>query len=198
MHNPAFLVEGQMEQAIIQRICPGVPVRLIGCNGKGVSMEVMAKTLRARFLRLERSHPIVVIFDREKRVEERDELLRSLSSKLDSFGYKGRYVLGMPDRTTEMWILSDWDGVRLKKPDLKEYSGSIEGENGKSIIKRLLPDNVIYHETTLGVELFCSARPERIYSANLSFRELLDKLLFPCHWAVSINERFQPNYMAEL
>lgn len=198
MLSPAFLVEGQMEQAIIQRLCPNVPVRLIGCNGKDVSMTVMAKTLHARLLRLARFYPVVIVFDREKRIEERNDLLKELSFKLDSLGHAGCYILGMPDRTTEVWTLSDWEGVRLNKPDLKEYSGPIEGINGKSVIKSLLPDNVIYHETTLGVELFCSARSDRIYNASFSFRELLDEFLFPCHWAIPINERFQPNYMTEV
>ena len=198
MPNPAFLVEGQMEQAIVQRICPGSAVRLIGCNGKDVSMTVLSKALNARLQRLSRYDPVIIILDREQRTEECNILLNDLSLKLDDLGFSGRYILAMPDRTTEVWTLSDWDEVRRRMPEMKEYHDIAEGRNGKAIIKKLLPDDVVYHETTIGVEMFMSIRPNVVYMKSDSFREFMDKISLPCHWASSISSRFQPSYMSDI
>ena len=43
MSKPAFFVEGKTEQRIVQTLCPGCPVRIINCNGDGVSLEAISK-----------------------------------------------------------------------------------------------------------------------------------------------------------
>jgi hypothetical protein len=67
MPEPAFLVEGQMEQRIIQSLCPNKPVRLIRCNGDDVSMAAIARALNARLRLLLNYSPIIIILDRERR-----------------------------------------------------------------------------------------------------------------------------------
>ena len=48
MPEPAFLVDGHMEQLIIQQLCPKKPVRRIGCNGDDVSMAAIANAYTER------------------------------------------------------------------------------------------------------------------------------------------------------
>jgi hypothetical protein len=44
MNRPAFLVEGKMEQLIVQSLCQGAPVRLINCNGDNVALGSVCKS----------------------------------------------------------------------------------------------------------------------------------------------------------
>jgi hypothetical protein len=83
MPECAFLVEGHMEQLVIQRLCPRKPVRRIGCNGDDVSMAAVAKALDAQLRLLSDYAPVVIILDRERRQETCQELIHDLSALLD-------------------------------------------------------------------------------------------------------------------
>jgi hypothetical protein len=188
MTKPAFLVEGQMEQAIIQAICPNHPVRLIGCNGDSVSMMAVARALEVHFRLLKNYHPIIILFDRERRTESCDALRTELSIYLDQKNHEGQYVIGMPDRTIENWILADWDNLCKTEHGYKAFDGDPEDCHGKSTLRRLLPRHVVYHETTTGVDLFLKCRPEEIYRRHKSFRDFVSRIQIPCYWLKGIGE----------
>jgi len=181
MPNPAFLVDGQMEQRIVQKLCPGHPVRLIGCNGENVSMAAVAKSLNANIRMLKRNHPIIIVLDRERRSQTTDELIAELSLLLDNYGHQGQYVIGMADRTIENWILADWGYIRTQMPGCRQFLSDPEACHGKSAIKKLMPPNVLYHETTIGVDLFLKCRPQEIRKASRSFQSFVSKINLGCY-----------------
>ena len=197
MPEPAFLVEGQMEQRIIRKLCPNRPVRLIGCNGDDVSMAAVAKALNAQMRLLRAYSPIVILLDRERREKRCPELIQELSSCLDSYNHNGRYVIGIADRTIENWILSDRPNIVARDPRYKPLDADVEGEHGKSVIRRLLPTGLIYHETTVGVELFLRCRASQIFAVNKSFQLLIAHLNLECWWLKDIDPRFSPTSWSE-
>jgi hypothetical protein len=193
MPEPAFLVEGCMEQRIIQELCPRKPVRLIGCNGDDVSVAAIAKALNARIRLLGDYHPIIIILDRERRVESCGQLIQDLSALLDNtYNHQGKYVIGMADRTIENWILSDWDSIASQNSSFKALTDEIQGAHGKSEIRKLLPKEIIYHETTVGVDLFLKCRPAQLFASNESFRNFVSQLNIECWWLSEIDSRFAP------
>jgi len=42
MPKPAFLVDGDLEQRVVQRLCPGTTVQIVHRNGKDVALSAMA------------------------------------------------------------------------------------------------------------------------------------------------------------
>lgn len=87
MPQPAFIVEGDCEQRVVQRICPGTPVRILGRNGRDVTVDAMARQVDALSRRfINRNYPIVVIVDREQRNETAEQLSAQLIEKLESQG----------------------------------------------------------------------------------------------------------------
>ena len=50
MSNPAFIVEGQQEKMIFQKLCPSQLVRLLGVNGKFVSYDKIASVIEAKLV----------------------------------------------------------------------------------------------------------------------------------------------------
>lgn len=180
MPSPAFLIEGHMEKKILQKICPGAPIRRIGCNGDRAPMSVLAKFVETQIRVLNnRNFPIVIIFDRERREATCDELKEMLRIELDAKGFNGQCIIGIADRTIENWILSD-------NEVMVTFGGTVadapyEGKFGKSEIKSALGQEANYHETTLGVEMFLKCNPQTMYDRSLSFRALMDQ--FPdCAW----------------
>jgi hypothetical protein len=192
MPDPAFLVDGHMEKLIIQQLCKGKPVRLIGCNGDDVSMAAIARAIDARLRLLQGYFPVVIILDRERRQETCEELIQELSNLLDGKNHRGRYIIGMADRTIENWILSDWAQIVHEDVTYVPLPGDFQGQHGKSAIKRLMPPNIFYHETTVGVQLFLKCRPDQIFAANESFRALISQLNIECWWLKTVHPRFDP------
>lgn len=188
MPSPAFLIEGQMEKLILQSICPGVPIRRIGCNGEDVAMDVMAKFIDTHIQLLNNRHyPIVIVFDREGRVSNCDDLRNQLSAELNNRGFDGQYIIGVPDRMIENWILAD------KKMLESHYGVSLarqnyEGMSGGGKLKEILKDEHNYHKTTMGVELFLKCDPQIIYQKSKSFRDLVDAINFQCPWFEAIGD----------
>jgi hypothetical protein len=197
MPDPAFLVEGHMEQRIIQRLCPGKTVRLIGCNGDGVSMAAVAKALNVHMRTMQRFDPIIIVLDRERRTETCDLLMASLSAAMDEYGYQGRYIIGMSDRTIKNWILSDWANVLTHHPNCSALEVDAEGCHGKSVIRKLMSRHVIYHETTIGVELFLRCRATHLFSNSASFRDFVSKVKIECWWLKDINPDFEASSWLE-
>lgn len=189
MPEPAFLVEGHMEQSIIQRICPGKTVRLIGCNGDGLAISAIVKRLDSQIRLMKNFHPVVIIFDREKRRMSASEIVEEVSRQLVDLKHGGRFIIGVPDREIENWILADWQSVQEKFGYESQLKVSSEGCNGKSTLKSMLPKGERYNETSLGLSLFLSLRATNIYNASESFRSFFDCIDFKCDWLDSLKTK---------
>jgi hypothetical protein len=187
MINPAFLVDGFTEKLLIEKICSGKKINRIGCNGNAVTMSAMAKRI-ASLIRLmnNRYYPIVILIDRETRVETCDEIQAALEKELQEAGIKEDIRVGICDRMIENWILADWESFiyNAKVERVPKKPNGIEGAKGKSLIKSFLP---AYQETTNGVQLLYQANPESIYDNSRSFRCFVDKLKdIGCPWLNNI------------
>ncbi len=171
MSNPAFIVDGFSEKLVIGQICPGKPVRRTDLNGKSVSIQAIANKVGS-LVRLynNRYYPIIVIIDRENRIESSPEIAENLKRELDNQGLGNIDIrINVADRMFENWIVADWESLptKLEKPEITE------SVNGCSILKKALDS---YHKTTDGVELFTKANPSNIYQNSESFRTFIDSL----------------------
>jgi hypothetical protein len=175
----AFLVEGKMEQMIVQKICKGAPVSMLGLNGRDVSMDALAKRA-ASLVRLRRQYyPIVIVFDREKRKETCEDLVSQFLGAMRENGVEREDLLvGIPDRMIENWILS-CGGVR------KDHglTGSQEGKHGKAELEKALSTKgVDYHKTTVGVEMFSKIDVKSAARNSSSFKSFRAKVKGHCSW----------------
>lgn len=199
MPDPAFLVDGVMEQRIISRLCQGKIIQRLNCNGTDTPIVVIVDRVEFHMRILNnRCSPIIVLIDREKRPASCEEISFEISRRLDERGYGGQYVVAVVDRCIENWILADWNNVaeRFKEHGLKpiEDCTQYEGKQGKTELKRLLPRELLYNEPTWGKDMFLSCRPEKIYENSASFRAFVDKLNMRCHWLTGVNEGFRIVY----
>jgi hypothetical protein len=199
MPDPAFLVDGVMEQRIISRLCQGKIVQRLNCNGTDTPIEVIVDRIEFHIRILNnRCSPIVVLIDREKRPATCEQIIQQISEKLDERGYGGQYVVGVADRCIENWILADWNNVaeRFKEHGIKPIDdcSKFEETQGKTELKRLLPRELLYNEPTWGKDMFLSCRPEKIYENSASFRAFVDKLSMQCPWLTAMHERFRVIY----
>ena len=175
MPRPAFIVDGQMERRILEALCPNTPIKLIGCNGESVSMEVVAKFVDTQIRMLNnRNYPIVVLLDREGREESTGDLIARLKNELNAFGHEGQFAIGMPDRMIENWILADKKNFQQHCDRRHDYVS--EGIHGKTNLRRMLARGATYHETTIGVSIFLSGDPKKIYENSESFRNFVDAI----------------------
>ena len=181
MSNPAFIVDGQMEQLAIQRICPGRPVRLLGCNGKDVSYEAAAKRASSLIRLMKNYRPVIIIFDRETREDTHEVVAKQLKAEIMKQNINGiEVIIGVPDRMMENWILSEGESARnhLGK-DVP--AGSHQGKNGKSIIKSMTPPEKSYSETEDGSAMLYKCDSDKISCPSfLAFKVKLKN--FPCRW----------------
>lgn len=191
MTNPAFIVDGDLEFKTLQRLCPGTKVNKSNCNGKDVEINVAASRI-ASLIRLMdgKYYPIIILYDREDRVQTSSEIAEQLEKCLREEKVNDQLIIGVPDRMIENWILGDVSkliaGGKLRK---KISSSSIEGTKGKSIIRKYLPKGRIYHETVEGVNWFISANPLEIYNNCLSFKNVVDKLRgIKCPWLLKCTD----------
>jgi hypothetical protein len=186
MSKPAFLVEGKMEQLLVQRLCPGTPVQIINCNGDNVSLHAIGKKIAslARLLDKRGHRPIVIVFDREKRSETTKTIKQQLVTLLQKDGVTAPVILGVPDRMIENWILADLDNFcRLAGVNNTSLSRDFEGTCGEAKLKKLLPKGFTYVKTIHGVEWFQTSDPDSISKNSLSFREFAEALTaVKCRW----------------
>lgn len=178
MSSPAFIVDGQQEQKIIQCLCPGAPVRVLNCNGRDVELNAAAKRI-ASLIRLMGSkyYPYVIVFDREERKESASKIKELLETLIKSEGIVDELVVGVPDRMIENWILADWENVK-RQGRIKKSVGlkNFEGSNGKASIKKFLPKNGRYQETVQGVSWFLETNVKLIYEKSPSFKQFATAL----------------------
>ena len=183
MAKPAFIVEGQQEQDIVQEICPGHRIVRLGVNGNSVTLAKIAETINLRILSFNNLyHPIFVIFDREKRVESVEEIINKVCeelTKLPNF-VEQELIFGIPDRKFEAWILPfiDEDGNVTEIPTDK-----FEGTECKSeLTRRLAKKGINYKKTRDGVNLFLKINPNKLSLVSDSFGLFSDKAKGCCRW----------------
>lgn len=182
MPNPAFIVEGRMEQLIARRICPGQPVTKIGCNGNSAPIEVVAKFIAAQIRVLNnRYYPIIIVFDREDRDMSCDKIKNDLLNILhDSYNFSDQDIrIFIADRMTEDLYLADIESI-VRHYNLPPYADQLF--QGKGGLSRLLNSHMQYHETTLGVEIFFVVNHRRVadtYPHWSDFLETVEELICP-------------------
>jgi|APSaa5957512535_1039671.scaffolds.fasta_scaffold54521_2 hypothetical protein len=182
MPDPAFIIEGHMEQKILQNICPGKVIQRIGANGDHVSMKVMATHLAPQIrLFSNRYRPVIVLFDRERRDASCEQLRRELSLELADLGIDQEITIGIADRTIENWILADYE-MLMDTYGFRPENGNLEGTFGKSELKSRFAPDTTYRETTTGVKIFKECRPDRMYQQSLSFKYFIDSIDIECWW----------------
>lgn len=175
--SPAFLVEGDLEKAFVENVCPGAPVRKVIPNGVDVTLEVVTERIITHLRLLSRRgySPILIILDREGRPFSCDEMKIRLDGMIKAQGGSG-YLIGVCDRKIENWIIADPECVG------GDVSASRRAEslNGKKYIKETLGE---YHETTIGVQLLRRAKPSSMRLNSRSFAAFYDLIShLDCWW----------------
>ena len=185
MTKPAFIVEGHLEQAFVQAICEGSPVRRIGCNGTDVKIEAVAKHVATHARLLQRKYdPLIVVFDREGRLQTCIEIEVALKAELIKQSVTARIIVGIPDRDIESWILADYEmfantvGIN---PSINV--GPFDGVKCKGKIKALSSGKCCYNEVLHGVDWLKAARPYKMQVSSSSFARFRGHLQgLGCRW----------------
>ena len=156
MPRPAFIVEGRMEQKIIQATCPDTPVVLINCNGDNVEVSTMARFIDTQARILKRYDPKIVICDREGRTMEAEAMASGIKASLVAQQSPGNFIVGVADREFENWILAGLPHSYVSDFFKMEASLAFDGCYGKSnVVKGMISQR--YQETIHGPALFKKA-----------------------------------------
>lgn len=171
MSNPAFIVDGFTEKLIIDKICPGKPIRRTDLNGKSVTIKAIANKISSLIRLLNNKYyPIIVVIDREDRQEDCVTIIDNLMDELKQKGHEHEDIrISVADKMIENWIIADWEliGNIQEKPEVTDSL------NGASEIKKKLG---AYGKTTDGVKLFLNANPVKVYNNSPSFKRFVDNL----------------------
>jgi hypothetical protein len=173
--SPAFIVEGDMEQRILGRICKGQPVRRIGCNGDDVPIERVCEFIGAQIKTLNNRHyPIFVVFDREKRSASVDQITAQVSAELAKLGYGHLDIrVFIADREFEDWYLIDRARI-CENFEIEDTYGPLSGKGG---LEKLMSSYIRYHETTVGVDLFFLVSHREIAEKCATYQRLVNNAL---------------------
>jgi Domain of unknown function (DUF4276) len=183
--SPAYLVEGDLEQRFIQSVCSNQPVQKIGLNGKSVSIPAIAKRIGTQARLLQRHHnPLVVVFDREARVETCAQIEAMLRDLLRSEDVNADILIGIADREIENWLLADWETFRrCSSCTVENPPNPVDGAHGKKQLKQLLPQGATYTETIEGAAWLKKCIPQRIAENSQSFANFLAQMRgLECWW----------------
>jgi hypothetical protein len=180
----AFIVDGQTEKKIVQRLCPDMPIRMTNLNGRDVSIPAIAKRVSSLVKLLkDRYYPVLVLVDREAREQSSEEIEAALLRELvQEYGIQtDNVVVSCPDRMIENWMLSDPASLQaLCDVNCPEHS---EGSPGKSLIKRLLAEKgIVYHQLTIGVEVFTRINVSIARRNSASFNRMAEYIDHSCRW----------------
>lgn len=170
--NPAFIVEGHMEQKLIRSLCPGQPVNRIGCNGDAVKIDRMCEFVSTQIRALgNRNYPIIILFDREKRGESRETLRNQMLEQLALRGFGDQDIrVFIADREFEDWYLLDQDSI-IRHYKLLPVRTRRTGKSGvKAIFEQMGP----YNETRTGVDMFRVIDKSKVGEICGEFRSMLD------------------------
>ena len=181
MSNPAFIVDGYLEKKFIEKICKGKVVRILNCNGKTVSVDAIAKRIATQCRLFGGKYfPIVAWVDRESREISANDFANVLLQSIRNEGVSDNVIVGVADIMIENWILADREIVQNESKNRTRLPDQIEGVNGKSIMKKIIPR---YHETTTGVVLLTKCRASIMSMASPSFQAFCQQLSdLDCWW----------------
>lgn len=174
----AFIVEGQMEQKIVQRLAPNSPVVLLGANGKSVSMGAISRRIGTLYRQFgNRFHPVHILFDREQRSTNCEDLIAELRDLLTEESVPlDQTTISIADRKIETWILYsvDQNGDQFNCCSCSsrdEYEGKLAISE---LSRRLGRKGLTYRKTTTGVKLFCSIDQHKLTALSKSFNSLAE------------------------
>jgi hypothetical protein len=191
MSSPAYIVEGDLEQAFLKNVCPGAPIRKIGCNGDDVALRTLAKFIgtQGRLLQ-KRYRPLIIVFDREGRCKPCDQIETEIREYLLDESISVEIIIGIPDREIENWILADAISFcSCTRTDRNALESNYEGKGGKAAIKSLLSHGSVYVETSDGPSWLKKCRPTRMAAASESFRRFYDHIKeMQCWWLKESND----------
>ena len=178
----AFIVDGHMEQDVVQHYCKDVPVRRLNCNSDDMPAETVAKPLAALIGLLNRAKHIFVVLDREGRPQSAAQFGEEVSKALaDRNVDLQRLRVVVADRETENWLLADVESLKQKSYIRRDVSQrDFEGQGGKRELQKMMQEGRRYHETVEGVELFKCIRPQIAAQNSASFRRLVEVLRDHC------------------
>ena len=174
-------VEGDMERSALKKGL-GIRARKIGINGKFVQMTAIARNLSTDLILFDSMSRIVIIFDRETRLETSDELASTLLSMLKADFPNMDFCIGIPDRDIEAWIFADRELVTKHFKKKIGRRSRFEGEVGaESIKKNIGPGR--YDKMTDGIALFMKSNWSNISARSPSAKRFLIKDFIPgCAW----------------
>ena len=179
----AFIVDGQQEQKIVQRLCEDAPVRRTSLNGRDVAIGAIAKNVASLIRLLKgRYRPVFVVVDRESRRQSSKEMETSIINELIKLGVEVRdLVVSVPDRMLENWIIAGNPVSENGRNILLTSDLNHDGTNGKVKLKKLLKDqNISYYELGNGIELFCNMNMKDAVARSASFCRLYSVLFQYC------------------
>jgi hypothetical protein len=185
MVQPAFIVEGHLEQRLVQAICPGKKVVLLGANGDHVEMETICDRIETHVrLFSNRYHPIFVIFDRERRMQSTEVLVTSMRDILSGRGLDTtQFIIFISDRDIEALLLAHVDSEGEFIPTGCPTCTDLDGSFGEGEIKRRLArKRIMYHKTTIGVQYFMKIRPTVVATKSENFRRFRSAIAPICTW----------------
>ncbi len=192
MPKPAFIVEGHMEQLVVQKLCPDTPVQRLEANGDQTEISAIVDRIEAIYRILNnRFYPICVVFDREGRDETCDQIKVAVEVELVARNLDvGQFRIGVCDRMIENWLLADFDLLNRRY----SYTANVEfeGTNGKASLSRICDKVERYRETTVGVKLALEMNVGVVYQNSPSFRALVDQVDFECRWLRSLQSNLFP------
>jgi hypothetical protein len=158
--------------------------RRLNINGSDVAVEAIAKRAGSLIRLFSNRHfPIIVVIDRENRNESARQMEERLTESIVGEGVaRDQLVVAVCDRMIENWILAD--EVLLRERYGADVIVESEGCNGKRRLAEVVKAQHQYHETTVGVGLFCAASARRIRDRSDSFFRLSTSLRNMCEWIV--------------
>lgn len=192
MTKPAFIVEGFQEQKIVYELCPGCRTLRLNTNGRLVKLEKIAKMIQDNLISFgNRYHPIVVVFDREGRVESSQAIIEGVRKNLEKFQRRefiDKMIFGVPDRKLEAWLLPfiDKSGNFVDKPTEGHEGFSCLGELENRMLEA---SEVGYNKTDNGVTIFKKIDPMKLSTVSASFQSFLTETELNglnCRWLKKI------------
>ncbi len=177
MNNPAFIVDGYTEKLIVNHYCPTAKVARTDLNGKNVTLQAIANKIIA-YIKIfnNKYYPIIILVDRENRIENCNELSKKLLSLIkEKDPIDNDIRVAFADKMIENWILADWQVLET----VKSKPENTDGLNGSSEIKKIRNS---YSKTTDGVDLLKKCCIKNIYYNSPSFQKFINLIQdINCH-----------------
>lgn len=168
--NILAFVEGQMERLFLNNNFEYVHVVSIE-NGCGWSIDRMCENIITLYNSLNSNPDVIVVwYDRERRTESCEAIVKLIYDLLDKGGLPSeRLRIGIPDIMTENWILSD-EVLIHDTFGYADYKYEHEGRSGSVELNRLFRDakGRKYKKTKDGSFLLKKMRLKRCVSKSAS------------------------------